>query len=666
MNVVQIPAAVEGLAVYQIADTREGCPPAAAQQSRLIEKQFSVAEDSVVTVSAHLSRQAVGRVDLQLYVDGRQVDQALTYTSELEWEDAGLFWLGELSIGDHEIWVQSDTPDVWGCPDAQFGALDVFVMLSGIDGVAVYQTPDARGGCPPDAEAGSRLIEKQFTVDVPSVIIVTGNTIRNSGGREDLKLFVDGSQVDQTLTYSSSAQWEDAVVQWVGAVDEGAHDVWLAGVGENVWGCGGSWGDLNILVLPAAVPVTGVAPPPTPLPPPAPPMPPPPPPNVLVFEALDERSGCPPAADAGTHLIELSFEAPEASTMVVDAQIIRNSVGRADLKLMMDDGSQLDGGLTFTSAGTWEDADVHWIGIIPAGTHTVWLESDSANIWGCSGQWGSLSVMLIPAAVEDTAVYQTADAREGCPPASAANSRLIEKAFSVSEPSVVMVTGHTIRNAQGRVDLLMKLDNQVIDQGLTYTSEVQWEDVGVFWLGEVAAGDHEIWLESATPDVWGCQGGDWGDLDIVVLDAGISGIAAYQVPDSRGGCPPDAAAGSRLIEKQFRTTVPSVLVVTGSLIRNSEGREDLNLYVNGRVVDTTLTYSSSAQWEDAVVQWVGAVDEGEQDVWLAGVGENVWGCGGSWGDLNILVLPAAVPVTGVAPPPTPLPPPGKPPRGGGH
>ena len=51
------------------------------------------------------------------------------------------------------------------------------------------------------------------------------------------------------------------------------HDVWLAGAGENVWGCGGSWGDLNILVLPAAVPVTGVAPPPTPLPPPAPPMP---------------------------------------------------------------------------------------------------------------------------------------------------------------------------------------------------------------------------------------------------------------------------------------------------------------------------------------------------------------------------------------------------------
>ena len=78
----------------EIADTREGCPPAAAQQSRLIEKQFSVAEDSVVTVSAHLSRHAVGRVDLQLYVDGRQVDQALTYTSELEWVDAGLFWLG--------------------------------------------------------------------------------------------------------------------------------------------------------------------------------------------------------------------------------------------------------------------------------------------------------------------------------------------------------------------------------------------------------------------------------------------------------------------------------------------------------------------------------------------------------------------------------------------
>ena len=144
--------------------------------------------------------------------------------------------------------------------------------------------------------------------------------------------------------------------------------------------------------------------------------------------------------------------------MLVDGQIIRNSVGRADLKLMMDDGSQLDGGLTFTSAGTWEDAEVHWIGIIPAGTHTVWLESDSANIWGCSGQWGSLSVLLIPAAVEDTAVYQTEDERQGCPPEAAENSRLIEKAFSVSRQSVVMATGHTIRNAQGRVDLSLMLD----------------------------------------------------------------------------------------------------------------------------------------------------------------------------------------------------------------
>eukprot|EP01051_Picozoa_sp_SAG22_P017248 SAG22_NODE_2615_length_2375_cov_10.619947_3_plen_285_part_01 len=285
MNVVLVPAAVEGLQVYRTEDTREGCPPEAEASSRLIEKRFSVAEDSVVTVSGHLSRHAVGRTDLQLFVDGRRMDQALTYTSELQWEDAGVFWLGELAVGDHEIWLESATADVWGCSTAQLGNLDVFVMLSGIDGIAVYQTPDARGGCPPEAAAGSRLIEKQFTVDRRSVLIVTGNTIRNSAGREDLYLFVDGRQVDQTLTFSSTAQWEDAVVQWIGSVDVGQHDVWLTGNRADVWGCGGTWGDLNILVLPREVPVTGVAPPPSPLPPPAPPMPPPPPPNVLVFEA---------------------------------------------------------------------------------------------------------------------------------------------------------------------------------------------------------------------------------------------------------------------------------------------------------------------------------------------------------------------------------------------
>ena len=86
---------------------------------------------------------------------------------------------------------------------------------------------------------------------------MTGNIIRRATGRQDLHLIIDGSLMDRTLTFSSSVQWEDAVVHWVGEVDRGGHTVSLSSPQANVWGCQDQWGDLNILVLPAAVPVTG-------------------------------------------------------------------------------------------------------------------------------------------------------------------------------------------------------------------------------------------------------------------------------------------------------------------------------------------------------------------------------------------------------------------------
>ena len=118
----------------------------------------------------------------------------------------------------------------------------------------------------------------------------------------------------------------------------------------------------------------------------------------------------------------------------------------------------------------------------------------------------------------------------------------------------------------------------------------------------VEAGDHDVWLQGAGANVWGCEG-EWGDLDIVVMPSGIEGLEVHQTPDQRSGCPPSAAAGARLIEHAFTVQQDSLLLVTGHIIRNAAGRQDLHLFVDSRLADRSLTFTSSAQWDDATVFW---------------------------------------------------------------
>ena len=57
----------------------------------------------------------------------------------------------------------------------------------------------------------------------------------------------------------------------------------------------------------------------------------------------------------------------------------------------------------------------------------------------------------------------------------------------------------------------------------------------VFWTGKVSAGTHSAWLQSPTPDTWGC--GDKGVLRVLVLPA-VPGLVRgqAQVHNSRAGC----------------------------------------------------------------------------------------------------------------------------------
>ena len=118
----------------------------------------------------------------------------------------------------------------------------------------VFQVADERSGCPPAADANSALLTQTITLSETSVIVAQGHMIRNHDGRADLALHVDGSQMDRTLTYTSSGQWEDGAVFWMGTLSAGEHTVQLveASGHASIWGCQQDWGDLDVLVLPGS------------------------------------------------------------------------------------------------------------------------------------------------------------------------------------------------------------------------------------------------------------------------------------------------------------------------------------------------------------------------------------------------------------------------------
>jgi len=205
----------------------------------------------------------------------------------------------------------------------------------------------------------------------------------------------------------------------------------------------------------------------------------------------------------------------------------------------------------------------------------------------------------------------------------------------------VVVTGHLIRSIAARSDLKLLVAGSVKDYTLTYSSTKQWEDGVVHWTGTLNKGTHRFALQSTTPNAWGC-GGSWGDMDILVLPKAALGVDAYQVVDKRSGCPPAAKANTDLVKQDFNVLQTSIVDVTGHMIRRQSGRADLHLYVDGKIKDWSLSYTSSTQWEDVQLHWIGQLSKGKHTVSLRSNKANVFGCGTAWGDIDVLVVPRAL------------------------
>lgn len=115
------------------------------------------------------------------------------------------------------------------------------------------RTGDTVSGCPPSRSTGTQIATTTFTLANPAAIVVEAITIRtnNQGGRCDLGLFVNGSQVDQTLDYNdgNTSDWQDAVLGYMGDLGAGTHTIDYRGINCGGWGCGDEWGHLQVLIF---------------------------------------------------------------------------------------------------------------------------------------------------------------------------------------------------------------------------------------------------------------------------------------------------------------------------------------------------------------------------------------------------------------------------------
>merc|ERR1712139_274686 len=148
--------------------------------------------------------------------------------------------------------------------------------------------PDTKGGCPAARRANTDLIKKTITVGQTSIIKVAGHIIRTYSGRADAYLYYQGKSIyDRSLTYTNSKRWEDVKLHYVGTFGKGTHTFSIRSNRANAFGCGTSWGDLDILVLPQKLSgqgsggkeATGAK-------------------TVVAFQTPDSRSGCPRAQAA--------------------------------------------------------------------------------------------------------------------------------------------------------------------------------------------------------------------------------------------------------------------------------------------------------------------------------------------------------------------------------
>lgn len=367
-----------------------------------------------------------------------------------------------------------------------------------------FNQPDTVNGCPATSgrDANTPLITRTFNVQTDSVIWIVGHIIRRFRGRADLHLIVDGHLVDLTISYSGVDDWTDARVYWTGNIGRGTHTATLQSPTGNVWGCGSDWGDLDAFWLSST--------------------------HARVVQLDDTEPGC-PQTGRSSRLLSASFTTATSKSLLISAgHIIRNSVGRSQLQLSVDD-TVFDRALVFTPIQDWLDMSVFTTREVGLGTHSLLLSSgENAGIFGCGRDWGGLNFMVIEdeSIFKSFSAYDTRDTRAGCPGALPAQQPFISMPIDVtSNATVVYLYSSIICSSTTRTDVLLRINGNQVDRSLTAQTNnlspsvglsLQWQDHVVSFVGTLPVGRHTVDIVSDNPNACGC-GTDWGNIHAILI-----------------------------------------------------------------------------------------------------------------------------------------------------
>lgn len=133
------------------------------------------------------------------------------------------------------------------------------------------------------------------------------------------------------------------------------------------------------------------------------------PPRQIVV--VDTRDGC-PANTGSDRLMTVTFSIATPAVVSVQSQIIRrrSSPQRCDTQLYGVGTPSVNGDTTtgtvvlmrFLSfndqnTGEWDTHYNCWMGVVPAGTHSFYVDNVTGgctNFYGCTSPWGQMNIMI--------------------------------------------------------------------------------------------------------------------------------------------------------------------------------------------------------------------------------------------------------------------------------
>lgn len=118
--------------------------------------------------------------------------------------------------------------------------------------------------------------------------------------------------------------------------------------------------------------------------------------------------------------------------------------------------------------------------------------------------------------------------------------------------------------------------------------------------------------------------------------------------DTVTGCPPSTRTNP-LMSASITTTGPAYFYIMGGMIRNSNGRNDMQLYVTGpsgsgwstTFLQSRLNYTNTTTWDDTRMRWAGQNSAvGTYTFMMYATTPGAYGCQTSWGSFGLLCLEA--------------------------